>query len=83
MRVCVCLCECAHCVNMHECICVYTPICVCVCVCVCVYMEVRGKTFGNRFSPSTMWMPGIKPRLSGLVANAFFPLSWLTDPELF
>lgn len=35
--------------------------------CACVEEE----TFASQFSPSTMWMLGIKIRLSGLAASAF------------
>lgn len=32
------------------------------------------------FSPSTIWMPGIKFRSSGLVESILYPLRHLSDP---
>jgi hypothetical protein len=55
-------------------------VCVCVCVCVCVmlvcrhtchntHVQVRGP-WGCWFSPSIIWVLGIKLSLSGFVASA-------------
>ena len=72
------------CVCVYMCLCVYVCICVSVCVlCVCMYMcvyvhvhvhmcmcagEVRGQLV-RLFSPSTMWVPEVRIKLSGLVAS--------------
>lgn len=39
--------------------------------------EVRGQK--SPFSPSTMWDKGIKLKLSGLVEDALYPLSYLSS----
>lgn len=59
----VCVCECVH---------------VCMCVCACVHVHVQDAHVGFRgtnsrswFCPSTMWVPGVDLRWSGLVANTY------------
>jgi hypothetical protein len=46
-------------------------------------VEVRGQLAeAGSFIPSTMWDPGIELGLSGLAANALYPLSRLVSPAL-
>lgn len=52
----------------------FTYLCVYVCACLhahmCTYTDPR-MTHENWFSSSTVWVPGIKSRLSGLLTNPF------------
>jgi hypothetical protein len=45
-----------------------------------VHVEVRGQIAGVRFFPSTLWVLGIKLRLSGLSTSTLYPLSTLVSP---
>ena len=63
-----------HCV----CVCMYACVCVCVCVCVCAQVctcATQRITWGSQFSPSTLWVPGIKLRSLDLAASAFHLLA--------
>lgn len=66
-----------YCYTFH-----YIVECVCVCVCTRAHThththypqhvwESQRKTYRSCFSPTTVWIPGIELRLSGLVENIF------------
>lgn len=77
---------CMHlCVSMSKCVCVHLNVCAYICVCVHMYIwvcvcicgggEVRGLSrvgclLPLCLSPSTLWVPEIKLRMSGLVVIA-------------
>lgn len=59
------MCVCAHVACACTCVCICTCICVCMYACVMVCMW----TCWSWFSPSTLWLLGMKVRLSSLVAS--------------
>lgn len=44
------------------------PVCACVYVCACIQYSMHGELAGIHFLLSTMWVPGIRLRLLGLVS---------------
>jgi hypothetical protein len=51
---------------------------VCLCVRACMFVcGGHGTTFRSCFLPSTVWVPGIKLGVSGLVGGTFHPLNHL------
>lgn len=46
-------------------------------------MDIRRQLSGRQSSPSTMWVPGTKFRLSGFMTGAFKQLNHLIGPLVF
>lgn len=51
-----------------------------VCMSMLQYMHSRRITSKNQFSPSTMWVLGMKLRSLGLMANAFYLVRHILSP---
>lgn len=80
--VCMCVCVCARSRSPKTTAIKFPYIVVCMCVrthahtdihthCPQHVWESQRKTYRSCFSPTTIWIPGIERRLSGLVANIF------------
>lgn len=86
--LCVSVCEHVH-VHVFACLCMHAWVWVCVRVCayVCMYVCVldlkcvcgcQSLTYGNEFSPHSLWVSGMKVKFSELVTRSFPWASSLT-----